>query len=100
MFTSKNLVAVAVAAIVCLVVVFYGCSRKNEPAPEGENKPAAEGEVVNRLEDPQYRAALDERLNAQKELTTLRYRLVTEMQAKSAAAKRSDENSFLSQLAL
>lgn len=87
MFTSKNLVAVAVAAIVCLVVVFYGCSRKNEPAPEGENKPAAEGEVVNRLEDPQYRAALDERLNAQKELTTLRYRLVTEMQAKIAAAK-------------
>lgn len=87
MFTSKNLVAVAVAAIVCLVVVFYGCSRKNGPAPEGENKPAAEGEVVSRLEDPQYRAALDERLDAQKELTKLRYRLVTEMQAKIAAAK-------------
>lgn len=87
MFTSKNLVAIAVAAIVCLVVVFYGCSRKNGPAPEGENKPAAEGDVVSRLEDPQYRAALDERLDAQKELTKLRYRLVTEMQNKIAAAK-------------
>lgn len=87
MFTSKNLVAIAVVAIVCLVVVFYGCSRKNGPAPEGENKPAAEGDVVSRLEDPQYRAALDERLDAQKELTKLRYRLVTEMQNKIAAAK-------------
>lgn len=87
MFTSKNLVAIAVVAIVCLVVVFYGCSRKNGPAPEGENKPAAEGDVVSRLEDPQYCAALDERLDAQKELTKLRYRLVTEMQNKIAAAK-------------
>lgn len=90
MFTSKNLVAIALVAVVCLLVVFYGCSRKViGPEPVEPQPPAAEGDDTSliRMDDPNYLAALDERVEARKVLTRQRQRLVDQMNAKVAAAK-------------
>ena len=88
MFTSRNLVAFALFAIACTVFFSNGCTRDEEarePAqPSAEEKPVQE---LSRMEDPAYREALDKRRDARKELLGVRQRLVSQMEAKIAAAK-------------
>ena len=87
MFTSRNLVAFALFAIACTVFLSSGCTRDEEvrePAQPSAEEPVKQ---LARMEDPAYREALDKRRDARKELLGVRQRLVSQMEAKIAAAK-------------
>ena len=84
--TRKNLVAFALGAIVSLALFTVGCSRDEEPreAPEAPAAPVATKpeKKVSRLDDPEYKAALDGNMSRQKELRNLQSRLASQLREK------------------
>jgi len=88
LFTSRNLVAFALVAIASLAFFSVGCSRSEEPREVAPPQQSAEPiNQFSRMEDPEYRKAMSERIDTRKELYSMRYRLVSQMEAKIAAAK-------------
>ena len=88
-FTSRNLVAFALLAIASVVFFSNGCTRDEEAPREAVQQPAEPQKVDEfaRMEDPAYRKALDEKIAERKDLSSTRYRLVSQMEAKIADAK-------------
>lgn len=91
--TSKNLVAVALGAIVSLALFTSGCSRDEEPrdvpetpAPSASTSPE---KIPPRLSDPEYKAALDNNLANQNDLRSVQSRLMSQLRAKVNAVRES-----------
>ena len=83
--TSKNLVAFALAAIVSAALFTGGCSREGEPA-----EPAAPSATVKpRMEDSEYKAALDGNLAAQNKLRNLQSSLAERIREREGAVRES-----------
>ena len=81
--TRKNLVAFALGAIVSLALFTVGCSRDEEPREVPEAPAAMQPEKkVSRLDDPEYKAALDGNMSRQKELRNLQSRLAAQLREK------------------
>ena len=91
--TSKNLVAVALGAIVSLALFTSGCSRDEEPreAPEAPapSVPTQPTKIPSRLSDPEYKAALDNNLANQNDLRSVQSRLMSQLRAKVNAVRDS-----------
>jgi len=83
--TSKNLVAFALAAIVFAALFTSGCSREGEPAEPA--KPSATEK--SRMEDPEYKAALDGNLAAQNKLRNLQSSLADRLRERERAVRES-----------
>ena len=83
--TSKNLVAFALAAIVSAILFTSGCSREGEPTDSSE--PSATEK--SRMEDPEYKAALDGNLAAQNKLRNLQSSLADRLRERERAVRES-----------
>ncbi len=77
--------AFGVAGLVLLCLVGCGERAASEPAAEASPKTAAQ----HRMEDPVYRKQLDGQLAARNELASVRGRLVAQMEAMVAAARKA-----------
>ena len=83
--TSKNLVAFALAAIVSVALFTSGCSREGEPAESAAPSTA----VKPRMEDPEYKAAIDGNLAAQNKLRNLQSSLAARLREREGAVRES-----------
>lgn len=83
--TSKNLVAFALAAIVSAALFTSGCSREVDPDESAAPSPAAK----SRMEDPEYKAAIDGSQAAQNKLRNLQSSLAERMREREGAVRES-----------